>query len=161
MIDASDLDGLDALVVMPAEDRAVLSRHLDRISVRSGETLIHRGRPGGTAYLLLDGNVQTRVEEGDRRGRCTYTGVIPVGEWFGVVSLLDGGPATADVVALSDLQVAALPRASFDALLVEAEGTGARLLRTWLRSVAIQLGRVNAGNVRMLTLAAAHRGATS
>jgi CRP-like cAMP-binding protein len=156
-MDPSELDGLDALVVMPAVDRAILSQHMERITVRSGETLIHRGRPGGTAYLLLDGNVQTRVEEADRRGRCTYTGVIPVGEWFGVVSLLDGGPATADVVALSDLQVAALTRASFDQLLQHTEGTGARLLRTWLRSVAIQLSRVNAGNVRMLTLAAAHR----
>ena len=83
-------------------------------------------------------------------------GAIAEGEWFGVLSALDGHAATASVVALTDVEVAALGMADLDDFLFRS-GIGARLLRGWLRSLGHQLGRVNRGNEQMLALAASVR----
>ncbi len=74
-----------------------------------------------------------------------------------MLSVLDGQDATASVFALTDVEVAALGRADFDRLLQREDGLHPRLLRAWLRSLGMQLGRVNRGNEEILKLAASLR----
>lgn len=154
MIDLARIDGADALVVLSAEDRVRLAAAMTPLTFASGQALVTQGQRSGAAYLLLGGSLDVSRAVGDQihlRGR------IERGEWFGVLSVLDGHPATASIHALTEVEVAALGRADFDRLLWEGDGLGARLLRAWLRSLGTQLGRVNRGNEAMLKLAAGLR----
>ena len=150
MIDVRRIEHADALVVMSERDRAALAAVLTPLRFASGQLLITQGHRSGAAYLLLSGTLNVRRSVGEDH---VLQGGIPVGEWFGVLSVLDGHPATASVHALTDVEVAALGRADFDKLLWAGDGVGSRLLRAWLRSLGMQLGRVNRGNEAMLELA--------
>lgn len=154
MIDLARIEHCDALVVLSREDRVELARHLLPLSYRSGQTVITQGRKSPAAYLHLGGTLQVRRNIPNTEH--ALQGAIAEGEWFGVLSALDGHPATATVVALTDVEVAALGMADLDDFLFRS-GIGARLLRGWLRSLGRQLGRVNRGNEQMLALAAAVR----
>ncbi|MCP4810842.1 MAG: cyclic nucleotide-binding domain-containing protein [Proteobacteria bacterium] len=154
MIDVSRIEHADALVVLSAADRAELARHLLPLSYRSGQSVISQGRKSPAAYLHLGGTlIVRRTLPGNDTA---LQGAIGTGEWFGVLSALDGHPATASVVAMTDCEVAALGMADLDDFLFRS-GIGARLLRGWLRSLGHQLGRVNRGNEQMLALAATLR----
>lgn len=154
MIEVDKIEHCDALVVLSASDRVELARHLHPLSYRSGQTILTQGRRSPAAYLHLSGTLAVRRSVGN--ADTALQGSIPVGEWFGVLSALDGHPATAGVVALTDCEIAALGMADLDDFLFRSS-IGARLLRGWLRSLGQQLGRVNRGNEQMLALAASLR----
>ncbi len=65
-----------------------LSNQMDQVRVEQGKTLTEEGRPGHTFYVLLEGEVAVEIE-GQLRA------VLVPGDFFGEVSMLDGGPATA------------------------------------------------------------------
>ena len=124
MIQLSQIEGLDALVVLSNKDRIALAEALVPMRFASGQKLITQGQRSGAAYLLISGDLNVRRTVGED---LALQGGIPVGEWFGVLSILDGHAATASVHALTDCKVAALSRAEFDRLLWRGDGLGARL----------------------------------
>ena len=63
----------------------------DEVKVPVGQTLIKQGKPGDTFYLLLDGEASVQVDGHDRPP-------LKAGDFFGEISMLDLGPATATVV---------------------------------------------------------------
>jgi CRP/FNR family transcriptional regulator, cyclic AMP receptor protein len=71
------------------------------ISFRTGDTIISEGEPGGTAYLINAGSVKVTVGEGTRARTVAELGA---GEVFGEMSLIDPGPRSATVEALSDTE---------------------------------------------------------
>jgi CRP/FNR family transcriptional regulator, cyclic AMP receptor protein len=71
----------------------------DEVVFRPGEAIVEEGNPGETLFVLLEG--QAKVVRGGK----TRTRLVP-GDFFGEVSVLDGGPRTASVVA--ETPVAAL-----------------------------------------------------
>ena len=75
--------------------------------------IVHAGEPGDTLYVVLDGDVTVRKP----RARAL---TVATGGFFGELSLLDGGPRSATVVARGAVVCFALRRAVF-AKLVRAE----------------------------------------
>ena len=75
-----------------------------------GATLAEEGEPGDSFYVLLAG--QAKVV---RRGR-RVADLMP-GDFFGEISLLDGGPRTASVVAVTPIEVLSLSHKPFQDLL--------------------------------------------
>ena len=71
----------------------------DEIRFTPGEHIVEEGNLGETLFVLLEGQVKV-VRDGKLRTR-----LVP-GDFFGEVSVLDGGPRTASVVA--ETPVAAL-----------------------------------------------------
>jgi CRP-like cAMP-binding protein len=65
-----------------------IASRMDEIEVGAGETLTHQGQPGHTFYVLLDGQVEAAID-----GKAVAT--LGVGDFFGEISMLDRGPATA------------------------------------------------------------------
>lgn len=98
-----------------------LAEHADLASFREGEPIVREGRAGGTFYVLVQG--EARVQ---RRGRTI--GTLGPGEFFGEISLLDGGPRTADVVAATPLVAIRVFKQAFDRMLGEERGVAARIL---------------------------------
>jgi CRP-like cAMP-binding protein len=76
-----------------------LAAETDEVRFRAGEPIVEEGNPGETLFVLLEGQAKV-VRSGKLRTR-----LVP-GDFFGEVSVLDGGPRTASVVA--ETPVAAL-----------------------------------------------------
>jgi CRP/FNR family transcriptional regulator, cyclic AMP receptor protein len=78
----------------------------DEVDVRAGQTLIKQGSPGDTFYLLLDGEATVQVDGHDRPP-------LGPGSFFGEISILDRGPATATVVTTTPGRLMVMSHAQF------------------------------------------------
>jgi CRP-like cAMP-binding protein len=58
--------------------------------MRSGEVLVHRGDPGASMMVVLEG--EARVELPDSSGTSLVLQVLRAGEAFGELALFDGKP---------------------------------------------------------------------
>jgi CRP/FNR family transcriptional regulator, cyclic AMP receptor protein len=76
-----------------------LAAAADDVAFRAGERIVEQGNPGETLFVLLEGEAKV-IRDGRARTR-----LIP-GDFFGEISVLDGGPRTASVEA--DTPVSAL-----------------------------------------------------
>jgi CRP/FNR family cyclic AMP-dependent transcriptional regulator len=119
--------GADLLAQVPLFE-GLSRRHLkqiaeraDEISFREKETIVEAGQPGGTFFIIVEGEV--RVVRGDR----TIARAGP-GEFFGEISLLDGGPRTASVIADTPVVAIRLFKASFDKLVREEPRVAGKIL---------------------------------
>jgi CRP-like cAMP-binding protein len=63
---------------------------IDEVTFASGRTLITQGQPSDTFYLLMEGEADVAVDGNGRR-------TMGPGDFFGEISMLDRGPATATV----------------------------------------------------------------
>ncbi len=84
---------------------------MDEQRFMEGATIVREGEPGDTFYVVVEGEAKVK----DAKGR-TLSRLIP-GDFFGEISLMDGGPRTATVVAETNLTALALSRKDFGALL--------------------------------------------
>ena len=81
-------------------------------ALTGGETLFAEGDAADTLYLVRSGRLGVfRHEHNDQPPQ--FVGVIRPGEPAGEMAMLAGGDHTADVVALRDSEVLALPRDAF------------------------------------------------
>jgi len=98
-----------------------LAEHADVVTFRDRETIVESGQPGGTFYVMLEG--QAKVERGGRT-----LGRLGPGDFFGEISLLDGGPRTASVVATSPARAIRIFKRSFDKVVSEDPGVASQIL---------------------------------
>jgi CRP-like cAMP-binding protein len=97
------------------------TKHLKRIrdlaepaDYMAGASLVKEGTEGDTFFVLLQGLAKVVV------GKRTINHLMP-GDYFGEISLLDGGVRTASVVSETPLKVLVIDRKRFTKLL-ETEG---------------------------------------
>jgi CRP/FNR family transcriptional regulator, cyclic AMP receptor protein len=94
----------------------------------AGEVLTRVGEPGNEFFLILDGTA--RVEISPRKQRR-----LGPDDFFGEMSLLDGQPRSATVVAETPLRYLVITRKNFSRLLNEVPGLTPALLVTLSRRV--------------------------
>src|SRR5512132_2500159 len=92
--------------------RAV-ARIAEVVEVPDGTVLARTGTPGEEIFLILDGHARVEVSA-RKRAR------LGPGDYFGEMSLLDGGPRSATVVAETPLRLLVIKRRNFATLLREA-----------------------------------------
>ena len=100
---------------LSAAERGALAALLRRRRYRRDEVVFHQGDPGETLHLVRSGRLKV-VNPGESGEEAVLTIVGP-GDLFGELTLLDGGPRSATVVALEEVETATLSRADFLALL--------------------------------------------
>ena len=88
-----------------------------------GASVVRHGEPGETFYVLLQGEAKV-LNKDDR----TVARLLP-GDFFGEISLMDGGPRTATVRAETPLVALTLSRKDFRSLLGTEPKVTARLLK--------------------------------
>ena len=98
-----------------------IAEHADEVSFREREPIVQEGKPGGTFYVLVEGEAKVT-----RRGRTI--GRLTPGEFFGEISLLDGGPRTATVVADTRVVAIRVFKGSFDKVVAEEPSVAAQIL---------------------------------
>ena len=99
------------------------------LEVGRGHVLVHEGRPGDEAFVLVSGHADVIVA-----GR--RVAQIGPGELFGEIAPMDGGPRSATVITTAPSRVAVLDRSMTQELLRRPDvglGMAARLAGTWLR----------------------------
>ena len=79
-------------------EMAELSAHVDEASFAAGETVFAAGHPGGGMHVVLSGRVEVSIDDAD--GERVVLQEVGKGGIFGELSLFDGEPRSATVVAL-------------------------------------------------------------
>jgi CRP-like cAMP-binding protein len=87
-----------------------------------GSRIVREGDIGDTFYVILEGQANVVNASGRVVNR------LRPGDFFGEISLLDGGPRTATVVADTPLTMLALPRKAFLHVIELEPAVGVKLL---------------------------------
>jgi CRP/FNR family cyclic AMP-dependent transcriptional regulator len=136
------LQHTDCLQLMKPEDIEALAQLLQPIKLQSKQVLIREGKRSPAAFLVLEGELLIeKILPG--KGQRVFVSQVPKGEWIGMVSILDGKPATATVTAQTAGKVLALNRSNLEDLRGNNSAMSMRFGRTILACVAQQLTRVN------------------
>lgn len=78
----------------------------DRRAFAPGTTIVRRGEPGDSMYVIQQGSVQVPIFDDEGRQRfCAYLGP---GDFFGEMALITGEARGADVIADGDVEVRCL-----------------------------------------------------
>jgi CRP/FNR family transcriptional regulator, cyclic AMP receptor protein len=91
-----------------------------------GQLIFRRGDPGNGMMLVLRGQVRISIVSED--GKELIFSIIPPGECFGEIALLDGRPRSADAIAVGECVLLVLARPDFLAFLERHPSVTIRLL---------------------------------
>ena len=83
-----------------------LASRADEIDLGAARTLIRQGEPADSFYVLLEGEATVEVDGVSRPA-------MKAGDFFGEISMLDRGPATATVVTASPARAMVMSHAQF------------------------------------------------
>jgi CRP-like cAMP-binding protein len=89
-----------------SKDLDFVASRTDEVEVAAGHRLVHQGEPGDTFYVLLEGECDVEVD-GSRRS------TLLSGDFFGEISMLDRGPATATVVTRTPARLMVMSHSQF------------------------------------------------
>jgi CRP-like cAMP-binding protein len=106
---------------VPKRSLRKLAEHADIVSFREREPIVESGQPGGTFYIITEG--EAKVVRGKRA-----ISTLGPGDFFGEISLLDGGPRTATVVADTPVTAIRIFKRSFDKVVSEDPGVASQML---------------------------------
>jgi uncharacterized membrane protein len=84
------------------------AERLEKVSAPAGKTLFSRGDPGDALFVVTSGEVEMFFKN-DTGERIVLEKAGP-GDFFGEISLLDGGPRTASAIAVKDLEAIVVDR---------------------------------------------------
>jgi CRP-like cAMP-binding protein len=88
-----------------------MAQAAEMIKFTSGQTIIKRGDPGHTFYIIKEGSVQ--VKDIDVGGRKYDDHVLSKGEFFGERAIIQEEPRAANIVALKNCTTLAITREIF------------------------------------------------
>ena len=111
-------------------DLKFLASRADEVDAEAGRTLIHEGAASDTFFILLEGEASVSVGGQSRPD-------LRAGDFFGELSMLDRGPATATVVTKTPAKLLVMSHAQFR----DAIKSNDALLSTVMGAVATRLRR--------------------
>ena len=113
---------------------SLVSKAAKEVKHKAGTVIAREGQRGVGLFLILKGECAVTVG-----GKAKA--VLGPGDFFGEIALLDGGPRTASVTAMSDVRLAGLTEWVFRGLLMEHPSIAVKTLEAVagrLRSVATE-----------------------
>jgi uncharacterized membrane protein len=116
------LDRIPLLQALPPADQARVRERLGELRVPAGATIFNRGDLGDRLFVLAEGTVEAYLPAEHGVPRVLLRRLGP-GDHFGELAVVDGGPRTASVVAVTDARLSTLARQDFlDAVLASPQG---------------------------------------
>jgi CRP-like cAMP-binding protein len=98
------------LVYLTANDWTLVADKATRVSLRKGEVLVQRGKRTSGVYLLLKGSARVQIPSKPASPE------IGPGEICGEMAFLEDAPASANVIAVQDLEAYHLDRPTLEGL---------------------------------------------
>jgi CRP-like cAMP-binding protein len=117
------LEDVNLLAGCSRRQLRAIARISEVIEVPAATVLARAGTAGDEFFLILDGSARVEVSP-RKRSR------LEPGQYFGEMSLLDGGPRSASVIAETPLRLLVIKRRDFTTLLREAPELTQSLLAT-------------------------------
>ena len=112
---ADHLAAVPMFALLDDEERNILAAQVDHVKFAKGQDVFHAGDPGDALYVVLSGAVEIYFK--NDTGERIVLEVLSAGDFFGEISLLDGGPRTAAAVATDDVEALLVDRGDLDELL--------------------------------------------
>jgi CRP/FNR family transcriptional regulator, cyclic AMP receptor protein len=116
-MDIQLLRGISLFAKMTDDELIELATLLQRRSVKAHETIFWLGDKGTDFHIIQNGQVEMLVL--DENGKERSLARLKAGQFYGELSLLDGGPRTATARAVTDTVLLCLGRAEFERYLLE------------------------------------------
>ena len=106
---------------MSADNLRKLVQVMSKSRVEAGNELIFSGKVGWGFYIIIEG--KARVEKNG-----VTVNKLGAGDYFGEISVIDGGPRMAKVVAETDMALLFCRKEDFELLLDEVPGFAKAML---------------------------------
>ena len=127
------LKGIDLFSTLAGEDLAEIALIAEEVEHDAGETIVAEGDPGDALYFVLEGRV--RVHKGDRT-----VAELGAREVFGEMALLDPGPRSASVDAVTDVSLLAIGRDDFDDIMRDRPEVPIGVIKVLVRRLREAIG---------------------
>jgi len=114
-VDPIHLVDVPFLALLDEEQRQLLAARLETIHEPAGKSMFMYGDPGDAAYIIRRGVVE--IYSKNDTGERIVLETARAGDFFGEISLLDGGPRTASVVVIEDLEAIVVDRGDLEEFL--------------------------------------------
>jgi uncharacterized membrane protein len=124
--DAALLAETPIFQLLDEQERQDLSAHLEVASFPAGTPIFNYGDPGDGLYVIRTGAAEVFFK--DDTGQRIVLERLGAGDMFGELSLLDGGPRTASVLAVEDVEALRLDRSDLDQFLRQRPAAAMDLL---------------------------------
>jgi uncharacterized membrane protein len=114
-VDPNHLTEVPFFALLDHEQRALLAARVETTTAPKGHALFHYGDPGDSLYIVRSGVVEifSRNDTGER----IVLETARAGDFFGEISLLDGGPRTASAVVVDELEAIVVDRGDLEEFL--------------------------------------------
>jgi CRP/FNR family cyclic AMP-dependent transcriptional regulator len=145
---AKAFEPLDIFAQMPREAIAAIASLAARSWAYRGQTILEEGEEGGELLILLEGRVGVCLESINPSVEVAIN-KLNAGAILGEMSLLEGGPRSATVIALERCLLAQIPSEKLNELFEQHPDWGL----IFMRNLAISLSsRLRAMNRRILNM---------
>ena len=106
------LSNVPFFALLDDQERATLADRIDVVTVPAGKTLFNRGDPGDSMFIVRSGVVEMwfKSDAGDR----IVLETAREGDFFGEISLLDGGPRNTSALVTEDMEALVVDRGDLD-----------------------------------------------
>jgi len=116
---------------------------MQTMTFKAGDTIISEGGEGNTAFLITSGSVEVSVGQGTK---AKALGTLAAGEVFGEMCLIEPGPRSATVKAVTDTECVATSYDEFIASIQEDPARAVQFMRTLvhrLRGMNEQMAKID------------------
>lgn len=112
---------------LPTERGEALQHAVRKREFQAGETIFQKGDPGDAMYVIVRGQVKVVLPSGD--GNEALLGTLDDGDFFGELSLIDGEPRSASIVATQPTETIVLLREGFQDFLRQSPEVAIEMLQ--------------------------------
>ena len=121
---------------------------MQTVTFRAGENILTEGEEGNTAFLILEGSVDVTI---GKDAKAKTVGTLQAGEVFGELSLIEPGPRSATVTAVTDTTCVTTSYEEFITSIQENPERAVEFMKTLVR-------RLRQMNERMAEMSPGKRG---
>ncbi|MFL9922603.1 Crp/Fnr family transcriptional regulator [Paraburkholderia fungorum] len=110
-----------------------ISRHIRYRRFGKRDFVVHKGDAGSSLLMLMSGRLQVIALSED--GREVGLNFVEPGDYFGELSIIDGGPRSASIIATTESVVGFLPKPEAQALFYQNPAVVEALLQRLCRTI--------------------------
>jgi CRP/FNR family transcriptional regulator, cyclic AMP receptor protein len=121
---------------------------MQTVKFKAGENILTEGDEGNTAFLILEGSVDVTI---GKDAKAKTVGTLQAGEVFGELSLIEPGPRSATVTAVTDTTCVTTSYEEFISSIQENPERAVEFMKTLVR-------RLRQMNERMAEMSPGKRG---
>jgi CRP-like cAMP-binding protein len=117
---------------------------VEPVRIKAGDAIVRQDQRGECMFVILEGTAKVSHARDDKR---VDLATLQAGDFFGELALVDEGPRSADVIAVTDCELLRVPQSVVHALAGVFPGAAFKLL---LAVGRVLVARLRQGNQRYI-----------